>query len=158
MRVDALNALPAADAERALLGCCGSTRWAQRMAEARPFATAHAAGLAADTIWATLDRADWLEAFAAHPRIGARPDSGSSWSAAEQSGVGPSSREAFERLNRDYEARFGHVFIVCATGRSGAEMEAIIQRRMGNNPDDELREAAEQQRQITRLRLAKLLT
>ena len=66
-------------------------------------------------------------------------------------------RERFLELNRDYEARFGHIFIVCATGKTGDEMLALLERRMRNNPDDELKTAAEQQRQITRLRLAKLI-
>ncbi|HEX7139615.1 MAG TPA: 2-oxo-4-hydroxy-4-carboxy-5-ureidoimidazoline decarboxylase, partial [Vicinamibacterales bacterium] len=78
------------------------------------------------------------------------------WSAAEQSGVTEASRGAFERRNRDYEARFGHTFIVCATGRTGDDMLTILEQRMLNNPEDELRHAAREQQQITRLRLAKL--
>jgi OHCU decarboxylase len=126
------------------------------MAASRPFASLDAAGRAADDIWASLDRDDWLEAFAAHPRIGDRPRS--AWETGEQSGVGDSAalRARFEKMNRDYEARFGYIFIVCATGKSAEEMLDILERRVRNSPDDELREAAEAQRQITRLRLAKL--
>jgi len=114
---------------------------------------------AADAAWTRLESDDWLEAFAAHPRIGERAGKAgtSAWSAAEQSGVADDSRDRFLALNREYEARFGFVFIVCATGKSGREMLDILERRMRNNPADELREAAEQQRQITRLRLPKLL-
>ena len=75
----------------------------------------------------------------------------------EQAGVNDDSRQRFLELNRLYEERFGHIFIVCATGKTGDEMLALLKRRMRNNPDDELREAAEQQRQITRLRLAQLI-
>jgi OHCU decarboxylase len=139
------------------------------MAQARPFASAEAMAAAADTIWAVLGPSDWLEAFAAHPRIGADPASGAgrvgtaakgdhgNWSAQEQAGVTDDSRRRFLELNRVYEERFGHIFIVCATGKTGDEMLALLDRRMRNNPDDELREAAEQQRQVTRLRLAKLI-
>jgi len=124
---------------------------------------------AADAIWADLAPSDWLEAFAAHPRIGAGQGEASErvnqagtaerrdWSAQEQAGVTDDSRQRFLELNRDYEARFGHIFIVCAAGKSGGEMLALLERRMRNNPHDELVEAAEQQRQITRLRLAKLI-
>jgi OHCU decarboxylase len=139
------------------------------MAQARPFASAEAMAAAADAIWAALGPSDWLEAFAAHPRIGvdrargagrvgavAKGDQGN-WSAQEQAGVTDDSRQRFLELNRVYEERFGHIFIVCDTGKTGDEMLALLDRRMRNNPDDELREAAEQQRQITRLRLAKLI-
>ena len=127
------------------------------MAAARPFAGLEEAATKADALWAGLDRTDWLEAFAAHPRIGesAAP---ASWSASEQAGVTGDSRARFVVRNRDYEARFGHIFIVCAAGKSASEMLDILERRMRNNPDGELREAVEQQRQITRLRLEKLLT
>lgn len=172
MRLQDLNALDDDDATRELLRCCGSTRWAAAMSAARPFSSAAAIFVMADAIWARLETADWLEAFAAHPRIGesAGPGRGSDeggggraegeagWSAQEQSGVTDESRALFVARNRDYEARFGHIFIVCASGRSAAEMLDILERRMRNSPDDELREAAEQQRQITELRLHKLLT
>jgi len=123
---------------------------------------------AADRIWASLDEDAWREAFAAHPRIGAgrAGESGEaggadlSWAAGEQAGVADAPRDVRERLataNRDYEARFGYIFIVCATGKTADEMLAIIERRLHNEPDVELRVAAEEQRKITRLRLEKLL-
>jgi 5-hydroxyisourate hydrolase / 2-oxo-4-hydroxy-4-carboxy-5-ureidoimidazoline decarboxylase len=113
---------------------------------------------AADTIWAGLDRADWLEAFAAHPKIGG--DAAKGWSAAEQAGAASASRDVLARLaeaNREYEARFGYIFIVCATGRSAEEMLQRLEGRLDNDPLIELRVAADEQRKITRLRLAKLL-
>jgi hydroxyisourate hydrolase len=173
-----LNALPSDAAAREFQQCCGSTRWANAMADARPFASVEALIRVADRAWAGLERQDWLEAFEAHPRIGAggaARSGGSSesgpaggedretrrdakWSAAEQSGVASASQDVLARLaeaNREYEARFGYIFIVCATGKTADEMLALVERRIGNLPDAELRIAAEEQRKITRLRLAK---
>ncbi len=160
MQLAALNALDADAAAAELLRCCGSTRWARAMAAVRPFASVDAAADRSDAIWSSLDRADWIEAFAAHPRIGERaaPGGAARWSADEQSGVTDRSRARLAQLNGEYERRFGYVFIICATGRTGDEMLRALERRMGNNPDDEVREAAEEQRKIARLRLAKLLT
>jgi len=158
MRLDHLNALDGESATRELRRCCGSTEWARLMAEARPFAGADAMAATADAVWRALAPADWLEAFAAHPRIGDRPTS--AWASAEQSGSLAAPDELRERLgarNRDYEARFGYIFIVCATGKTAGEMLDILERRMPNGPDEELRVAAEEQRRITRLRLAKLV-
>jgi OHCU decarboxylase len=163
MRLDELNALDPATAERELLRCCGSTRWARMMASARPFGTADEMLAAADRIWPALGPDDWLQAFRAHPRIGETSESGRSgdWSDQEQAGVRTARDVARDRLaegNRHYEARFGYIFIVCATGRSAEEMLAMLERRLTNHPDDELRIAAEEQRNITRLRIAKLVT
>ena len=158
MRLEDLNALDGETAARELLRCCGSTRWARLMAEARPFAGAAAMAAIADTIWWSLAPGDWLEAFAAHPRIGDRPTS--AWASAEQSGSQTSAEDVRERLaarNRDYEARFGYIFIVCATGKTAGEMLDILERRMPNDSHEELRVAVEEQRKITRLRLAKLI-
>lgn len=130
------------------------------MTAARPFAGAEAMAVTGDVIWAALSPADWLEAFAAHPRIGERVEAdqtAAKWSVEEQAGVADAARARWAAINREYEQRFGHIFIVCATGRSGPEMLDILQRRMRNSADVELREAAEQQRQITRLRLARLI-
>jgi len=171
MRLEQLNALSADAAVAELLRCCGSTRWARMMTSARPFGTADEMLAAADRIWPALGPDDWLEAFRAHPRIGESGGAGGSgesstggsrdWSDQEQSGVRTARDAVRDRLaegNRHYEARFGYIFIVCATGRSAEEMLAMLERRLTNHPDDELRIAAEQQRTITRLRIAKLLT
>jgi OHCU decarboxylase len=161
VNLEALNALGDERAFEELVKCCGSSRWARAMAARRPFPSTDALLREAEAAFETLGRSDWLEAFAAHPRIGDRLESSggttASWSAAEQAGVGAASRARFERRNRDYEARFGHTFIVCATGRTGDEMLTILEQRMLNNPEDELRQAAREQQQITRLRLAKLV-
>ena len=154
------------EAEAALLRCCGSVAWARRMAEARPFGDAAAVFAAADRTWWELGPDAWLEAFRAHPRIGERDAATShgsearAWSAREQAGVAgaaPEVRAALAEGNRAYEARFGHIFIVCATGKRADEMLALLTARLANDPAAELRVAAEEQRKITRLRLERLL-
>ena len=165
-----LNALSSEEAQAELLKCCGSTNWARRMAQQRPFPTGGDAMRrlldAADRVWWDLGREDWLEAFTRHPRIGekaAAKDASAEtrrWSEEEQSGT-RSAREqvlaALAKANRAYEQRFGYIFIVCATGKSSEEMLALLQQRLQNDPAAELRMAAEEQRRITHLRLQKLL-
>lgn len=162
MTLAELNGLAPAEAERWLRQCCGATRWARMMTAARPFPSREEMAVTADVIWSSLDRSDWLEAFGAHPKIGQsgpNASTGSGWSNEEQSGVARGDdgvREGLAQANGAYEARFGYIFIVCATGRSGAEMLALAERRLRNDPESELAVAAEEQRQITRLRLARL--
>jgi carbon-monoxide dehydrogenase small subunit len=162
----AWHRLAAAEAADEVLPCCGSRRWAAALAAARPFPDPVALFTASDAIWLRLDEADWDEAFASHPRIGAKKAPGAataksaSWSSQEQSGVSSAGNDTQQRLrlgNEAYEARFGRTYIVCATGKSAEEMLAMLERRLGNPPDVELREAVEQQRQITQLRLRKWL-
>ncbi|HKS24162.1 MAG TPA: allantoicase [Thermoanaerobaculia bacterium] len=151
-----LNSL--ANAEDALRSTCASTEWVRKMAAARPFASWDALLRAADDAWWSSDAVQWREAFAAHPRIGAKKASG--WSAEEQSRAASASAEtllALERINREYEERFDHTYIVCATGRSAEEMLALAQARMANDPETELRIAGEEQLKITRLRLMRLV-
>ena len=162
MPVNDLNALPEDAAVAELLHCCGSTRWARGMAAARPLPSLEAMSMTADRIWASLEPEDWLEAFRRHPRIGESGGSGRSgvWSADEQAGARSMTDAVGERLakaNRAYEARFGYFFIVCATGKGAEEILAILERRLANGPGEELHVAAEEQRKIMRLRLAKLL-
>lgn len=161
-----LNALPAADAEAELLTCCGSRAWARRMAALRPFAGEDALFDAADEVWWALDREDWLEAFRSHPRIGEKKaEAGQTqreqgWSRGEQAGMdaaAEATRRALADGNRAYEERFGHIYLVCATGRSADELLSILTDRLRNEPDAELRVAAGEQAKITRLRLRKLL-
>jgi allantoicase len=168
MRLEELNALDLAGAERALLQCCGARRWAREMAGRRPFSDVGALEREADNIWRALDPADWLEAFAAHPRIGesatpggfARSAGTGGWAAREQAGMDRATDDLRQRLvtaNRNYEDRFGFIYIVSATGKSADEMLAIAERRLEHSRDEELPVAAEEQRKITRIRLAKLL-
>jgi allantoicase len=152
-----LNLLPAKAAAAELLRCCASTRWASALVEERPFGSEEALANAGDRIWRTLGREDWLEAFAAHPRIGAK---GRGWSKDEQKGTQGAAEETMRALaeeNARYEERFGHVFLVCATGKSADEMLALLRARMPNDASTELAIAAEEQRKITRLRITKLL-
>jgi OHCU decarboxylase len=159
MTLDELNHLDPSHAASAFARCCGSTRWAAAMTAARPFASLDATRRRADEIWASLGESDWLEAFAAHPKIGERRPV-SEWSAAEQAGMtaaGDDTTARLAALNAAYEARFGYIFIVCATGKSSSEMLALLLARMTNDPGRELAVAAEEQRRITALRLAKLV-
>ena len=155
-----LNALPEHGAVMELLKCCGSSVWAETMASARPFDDLESLCNHAERIWWTLGSTDWLEAFRAHPRIGERK-AGSGWSAQEQSGMNTAAAAtagALARANEEYFARFGYIFIVCATGKSAEEMLSILQSRIHNDPSDELRIAAAEQNKITRLRLGKLIS
>jgi 2-oxo-4-hydroxy-4-carboxy-5-ureidoimidazoline decarboxylase len=160
------NRLKAAEAENEILACCGSRAWARGMANRRPVADEAALLRASDETWRRLSGADWMEAFRSHPRIGEsraeRPAGAqsASWSAQEQGGVAGGEdavKIALADGNREYEKRFGHIFIVCATGKSAAEILAILRRRLKNDAQTELHEAAEQQRQITQIRLKKWL-
>lgn len=156
--VERLNGLAAGACAEALRRCCGSDAWVEAMVAARPFASRHALLERSDRILRSLERRDWLQAFAAHPRIGGRAASGRA--AREQAGTHGARPEVLVRLadaNRAYEACFGHIFIVCATGRSAEEMLALLEARLDNKPDEELGIAAAEQRKITRLRLEKLL-
>lgn len=161
-----LNALPADDAERELLTCCGSREWARRVAAARPYGSAGELRERADAVWWALDEMDWREAFRSHPRIGERKAEAEQterergWSAGEQAGIrgaAAATQQALAEGNRAYEARFGYIYLVCATGRSADELLALLQSRLHNDPATEIRVAAEEQRKITNIRLAKLL-
>ena len=152
----AVNAMAEVEARTAMLACCGSKSWARQMALARPFSSEADLFADADRIWAELSKDDWFEAFAAHPRIGARV---SGQAAAEQAGARGASEETLAALataNREYEERYGYIFIVCASGRSAEEMLDVCRRRLHNAPAEELKVAAEEQRKITRLRLEKM--
>lgn len=162
--VEDFNRLSREEAESRLLECCGSSRWAQRMAAARPFGSVSELADAADRIWRALSKDDWLEAFTAHPKIGASNGKGSdrfrAWSREEQAGTKGANPETLANLadaNRDYEERFGWIFIVCASGRNAAEMLALLESRLHNDAQTEIAIASEEQRKITRLRLEKLV-
>jgi 2-oxo-4-hydroxy-4-carboxy-5-ureidoimidazoline decarboxylase len=156
------NGLDEPSAEQQLLGCCGSRRWVRELTAGRPFSSLEAIQEQGDRVWFGLGEEDWLEAFAAHPQIGASPAATATtgrWSSEEQAGVRTASDDVLARLaraNREYENRFGFIFIVCATGKSAREMLALIERRLTGSRDEELKVAADEQRKITRLRLAKL--
>ena len=161
-----LDALAPAAALAAFVRCCGARRWAEAMERGRPYADEASLRRAAERAFVALAREDWLEAFSHHPRIGdrralaARFPATAGWSASEQGGVqgaGEDVLDALLRGNREYEARFGHIFIVCATGKTGPEMLALLRARLPNLPAAELEIAAAEQRKITAIRLGKLL-
>jgi 2-oxo-4-hydroxy-4-carboxy-5-ureidoimidazoline decarboxylase len=159
------NSLDADAAAREVLPCCGSRAWADALTARRPFTTAQQFFEASDAVWAALDEPAWREAFAAHPRIGqqhapAATAQSLAWSSEEQRAAASPDAAAELALaegNRQYEERFGRIFIVCAAGRSAAGILAILQRRLLNTAAAEMLEAAEQQRQITHLRLRRWL-
>ncbi|HEY6844394.1 MAG TPA: allantoicase [Thermoanaerobaculia bacterium] len=154
-----INTRVRAQAERELRNCCASTEWVRQMLASRPFDGGSELLAGAETIWWELDPQDWKEAFAVHARIGENPNS--QWARQEQSGTesAPSdTMRALAEINREYEKRFGYIFIVFATGKTADEMLAIARQRMQNQPEQELRIAAEQQLKITKLRLMKLVS
>lgn len=164
MTLAELNLLPRAEAVSEFLRCCGSTRWAEAMSAARPFASEGALFAKAETLWASAE--DHLEAFSHHPRIGdvsklrEKFAATRHWATEEQKGAREASETVLQALaqgNLDYEKRFGHVFLVCATGKSALEMLELLQARIHNDPETELRNAALEQVKITRIRLEKLL-
>jgi OHCU decarboxylase len=159
--LDSFNRLPLDEAERRLLACCGSRAWASSVAAGRPYAEIGALMQAADTVWTQLAPSDWLEAFAAHPRIGERGGHAPDSSDREQGGIMGAADKTLAELadeNRRYEARFGHVFLISAAGRSAADVLAALRQRMVDDPERELKVAAEEQRKITRLRLESMLS
>jgi 2-oxo-4-hydroxy-4-carboxy-5-ureidoimidazoline decarboxylase len=169
----AWNAADESAAMEAMLACCGSKRWAQAMVAQRPIASVWALSQAADREWSTMQEPDWLEAFACHPRIGERQPvhvttrpsyrsaaRSSEWSEQEQSSAKAATELVLAELTADnelYARRFGFTYIVCATGKSATEMLTILKQRLTNDREAELREAAEQQRQIMQIRLGKWL-
>lgn len=163
MDLDTFNLMPAAEAKAALRACCGSKPWAAKVAAYRPFSGLDHLLAVADEAWWELTHDDRLIAFSAHPRIGERPageGAHARWSASEQAEAQRSEekvRDEIARGNAKYERRFGHVFLICASGRSGEEILAELRRRLANDPETELRIAAEEQAKITRLRLERLI-
>lgn len=155
-----LNAMGVGDARDAFMRCCGSRRWADLMAAARPFASRHVLFAAAERFWEEMGPADFLEAFSHHPKIGEK-SLRDRWATGEQKGVQGASEETLQGLargNADYEKKFGFIFLVCATGKSADEMLALLEARVGNDRDRELSVAAGEQAKITRIRLEKLLS
>jgi 2-oxo-4-hydroxy-4-carboxy-5-ureidoimidazoline decarboxylase len=161
------NLLPIEQAVKEILPCCGSNAWANGMTAQRPFPEDATLLAVSDQIWRNLTEADWMEAFRSHPRIGESrapvsvPTQSATWSKREQQSLtaaGDAVKIALAEANREYEGRFGHIFIVCATGKSGPEILEILRLRLENDKRSELQEAAEQQRQITQIRLKRWLS
>ena len=164
--IEKLNRMPPNDRRASLLSCCGSTRWAEEVSGLLPMWDVGQLLILGERVWRELGREDWLEAFRAHPKIGERRaaapagEDARRWSEGEQSRARATSTETLDALaqaNREYEEKFGFIFIVCATGKSAEEMLSTLRARMRNDAETELRVAAEEQWRITELRIKKLL-
>ena len=158
------NRLEQETATKVILPCNGSLAWAIGVVNLYPFETPDELFAASDKVWLALPEEAWQQAFDSHPRIGEHKAKAATaqslkWSAGEQSAANPdeATQAVLAAANKEYEQKFGRIFIVCATGKRAAEMLAILQRRLVNDPATELKEAAEQQRQITQIRLRKWL-
>jgi OHCU decarboxylase len=161
-----LNQLGPSESSDEFVKCCGSLEWARRMTGSRPFTSLEQLQKRASEIWWTLDRDDWLEAFRSHPKIGGSKSAekvsnqSRAWSGEEQSGVKSATEQVLSELatlNRQYDDKFGFIFIVCASGKSSDEMLAILKSRLAHDAETELRNAASEQEKITEIRLRKLI-
>lgn len=166
LTVPELDSLPAREAQTLLATCCAVRAWVTAMVERRPFGDAATLLRAADEVWWSLGPEEWREAFAHHPRIGEREAAAAqesrsrAWSTGEQRGVADASaeiREALAEGNREYERRFGHIYLVSAAGKSAEELLALLHARLWNDAASELQVAAGEQAKITRHRLLKLV-
>jgi 2-oxo-4-hydroxy-4-carboxy-5-ureidoimidazoline decarboxylase len=162
------NALGREEAALEILPCCAARAWADAMAGQRPFTSVEELLAASRKIWRDLKAADWMEAFRSHPRIGessaavaaTATTKSREWSSEEQRRVsegGDAVKIALAEGNRRYEERFGRIFIVCATGKLPNEILQILRRRLQNDEFVEMREAANEQAEITQIRLRKWL-
>ncbi len=186
-RLGWLNGLPREDAERELVQCCSALSWVTAVAAGRPYPDLAALLAASDDAFLRMTPADVSTALDAHPRIGERFEptvhscepgederhigsnlsteravhaKAAGWSRQEQAGVAGAGAETLAALtagNHAYEKRFGHVFLICATGLSADEMLAALRQRLGNDPDTEMKIVREELRKITAMRLRKLL-
>jgi OHCU decarboxylase len=149
-----LDLASAPEARALLAGCCGSARWVDAMLVRRPFGSMTTLLESADSVWRGLSEADWLEAFRHHPKIGDRSAQGIARQ--EQSGAvsaRPALVQELADANREYEVRFGFIFIICATGKSAESMLEALHNRLRNDAQTEILIAAEEQLKITQLRL-----
>ena len=166
--MNVFNALEEGERREMLQRCCGSRHWVAGMLEESPFRSELHIQAAANMVWWRLPSSEWMEAFAAHPRIGdvaalkekfaSRPDA---WEGGEQEGAKDADEAvllALARGNDDYESKFGHVFLICATGKTAAEMLSALQQRIVNDAHTELLIAAGEQAKICSLRLVKLVS
>ena len=161
-----LNELPPPAARAELLACCSAPSWAERMAAGRPYRSVPDAVGQSAVIVASLTVADLAGALAGHPRIGDRIEAGrgpgrsAAWSAQEQSGVsaaGAETTRALAQANLEYERRFGHIYLVCASGRTAGELLALLRSRLANDEQAEWQVVRTELQKINEIRLRKLL-
>ena len=154
-----LNRLSSQEAQERLYACFASRKWARLVAEGRPYENLDDLFVGAEQAWSALEPGDWTEALDGHPRIGESGGSSPAASEGEQRGVRTAAEEVLAELveeNRRYEARFGHVFLIAAAGRSADDVLASMRKRMGNDPVTEAQIAAAEHRKIARLRMVAL--
>ncbi|MFF7976127.1 2-oxo-4-hydroxy-4-carboxy-5-ureidoimidazoline decarboxylase [Streptomyces sp. NPDC007905] len=153
------NVLEEHAALAALHEACASTEWARRLLAGRPYATAEDLYAAGDAAMTELSTADLEEAMAGHPPIG-RPKAGDPTSAREQAGMAGAAEELraeMLELNLAYQEKFGHVFLICATGRTGEQLRDAVKERIGNAPEREREIVRTELGRINRIRLARLV-
>ena len=155
------NEMPAGEAVRRLYSCFASMPWAEQVASGRPYRDLESLIAACEVAWSGLSPSDWIAALAAHPRIGESGGHSPESSEREQEGVrraSPETMAALAESNRLYQARFGHVFLISASGRTADEILAALRGRLRNDPETEVAIAAGEHRKITRLRLERMLS
>ena len=167
MTLPEFNSLAPEAQHEAFEKCCVATNWIVSMQDGSPFPSESALMETATLVWNQCSKQDWLEAFTGHPKIGdvrslqKKFANTKNWAGNEQSGMDCAGLEVIERLangNQEYEDKFGYIFIVCATGKSASEMLDLLETRLSNDPETELRIAATEQDKITKIRLHKLLS
>lgn len=165
MLLSQFNQLTTQEQHATLQQCCASESWVQHMLTSSPFVDVTSTIASANTHWEAMETADILQAFEAHPKIGdvnslrEKYSNTKDTAGHEQSGAKNADEQTLSVLasaNSDYEHKFGYIFIVCATGKSAAQMLEILKTRLPNSAERELPIAAEEQRKITQLRLEKL--
>lgn len=166
MTLKEINSIQSEKLYEALETCCGAKHWVKQMVSKVPYNSKKELFDWADRIWENADKSDWLEAFTRHPKIGdidsleEKFANTKKWAASEQSGVRLAEREILKALaeaNVTYEAKFGYIFIVCATGKSATEMLDLLNERLSNSKEEEILIAMKEQQKITKIRLEKLL-
>lgn len=162
MTIKAFNKLSKAEKTKQLLGCCGSSTWAELMVKQFPFSGETDLVNAATDVWYNqCNSIDWLEAFTHHPKIGDIKSLTKKFAGKEQASVATASKKTIKALadaNAAYEAKFGFIFIVCATGKTATEMLCLLEGRLSNTIGEELHIAMGEQMKITILRFQKLIT
>ena|SRR5687768_11163903 len=165
MTLHELNTIDKQKLREELFKCCGSSAWVEKMLKVFPMDDLVELLEDAEEKWFECSEADWKEAFSHHPEIGDTESlktkfSNPGWAEGEQAGMNEASQqtiEAFAEGNQLYKDRFGYIFIVCATGKSAKEMLDLLQERLSNVPEEEIKIAADEQNKITKIRLEKML-
>ncbi|WP_229875500.1 2-oxo-4-hydroxy-4-carboxy-5-ureidoimidazoline decarboxylase [Streptomyces griseoloalbus] len=147
--LERFNTAPAQDAERALLACLHSLRWALRMAGHRPYPDPASLLAASDEAAYDLSPEELAQALAAET-LPALPE-----------GTYSAAHTALNAAHAAYETKFGHAFVICLDGVPPEEtLDRIledIRSRLANDPDEERVVAAEELRRLARERLTHML-